>query len=114
MLASVPNFFLTRSLYACMFLSGLCGEKWFSCTNPSIGSAMAGRSCCSREQSIPASLYFFVMPKEGGWVISRRGAGAADATKSTSGVGWVVAPDQGLEALVSSGGPGPPSHLPPG
>src|SRR5438034_3197743 len=52
MLASTPNRFLNLALNACMLLSGLYAEKWLSWTKPSIGSAMEGRSCCSRKQSI--------------------------------------------------------------
>src|SRR2546422_11054443 len=103
MFASVPNFFLKRALYACMFGSGLYGEKWFSCTNPSIGSAIDARSCWSRKQSMPAILYFLVIPNEWSWVISRSESVPANATKSTSGFDWLMAPNQGLKSFVSSG-----------
>src|SRR5947208_17060130 len=95
MLASTPNLFLNRALNACMFLSGLYAEKWLSWTKPSIGSAIDARSCCSRKQSIPASLYFLVIPNEWSWVISRSESVPADARKRTSGVAGVLAPDQG-------------------
>src|SRR2546425_9786935 len=82
MLASTPNLFLNRALNACMFLSGLYAEKWLSWTKPSIGSAIDGRSCCSRKQSIPASLYFLVITNEWSWVISRSESVPANARRS--------------------------------
>src|SRR5262245_66583595 len=100
MLASVPNFFLKRALYACMFASGLYGEKWLSWTNPSIGSAIDGRSCCRRKQSIPASLYFLVMPKEWSWVMSRRESVLAEVRTSTSGFILLVGPELGRKSFV--------------
>src|SRR5438093_518396 len=103
MLASTPNRFLNLALNACMLLSGLYAEKWLSWTKPSIGSAMEGRSCCSRKQSIPASLYFRVMPNEWSWVMRRSESVPANARKRTSGAAWLIAPNHGLKSLVSSG-----------
>src|SRR2546430_456201 len=102
MLASTPNLFLNRALNACIFLSGLYAEKWLSWTKPSIGSAIDARSCCSRKQSIPASLYFLVIPNEWSWVINRSESVPANARKRTSGLALLIAPNHGLKSLVSS------------
>src|SRR3989304_3932980 len=75
-----------------------------------MGSAIAGKSCCRRKQSMPASLYFLVMPKEWSWVMRRSDSVPAKATNSTSGLAWLMAPNHGLKSLVSSGAP---AHLAP-
>src|SRR3989442_3297836 len=100
MLASTPNLFLNRALNACMFLSGLYAEKWLSWTKPSIGSAIDARSCCSRKQSIPASLEFLVIPNEGNWGIRRSQSVPAKARENTSRLSVLITPDHGLECLV--------------
>src|SRR5437667_292817 len=113
MLASTPNLFLNRALNACMFLSGLYAEKWLSWTKPSIGSAIDARSCCSRKQSIPASLYFLVIPNEWSWVISRSESVPANARKRTSGLAVLIGPNHGRKSLGSIGAPATAATPPP-
>ena len=62
---------------------------------------------------MPASLYFLVMPKEWSWVMRRSESVPAKATKSTSGLVWLMAPNHGLKSLVSSGAPATPTTSPP-